>query len=106
VQVDLDAALYTLDQSAAYLRAKITSEKETAVVLDIYSDDGVKAWLNGKLIHENNADRGLVEPPDKVNVTLKRGDNELMLKVTDDIWGWGAMVRMRPAGSLASTSDK
>jgi hypothetical protein len=94
VQVDLDAALYNYDQSAAYLRTKIISERAKQVCLDIYSEDGVKAWLNGKLIHENNADRGLVEPPDKVEVTLNQGDNELMLKVTDDIWGWGAIVRL------------
>ena len=96
IQIDLDKALYHFDQSAAYLRTKIISERQKPVRLEIYSDDGVKAWLNGELIHENNTDRGLVEPPDKVDVTLNQGANELMLKVTDDIWGWGAIVRLQP----------
>lgn len=94
--VNLDKALYQLDQSVGYLRTTIESEEARPARLEIYSDDGVKAWLNGQLIHENNVSRGIVEPPDAVNVTLKRGANELMLKVTDDILGWGAVVRVQP----------
>lgn len=94
--LNLDKVLYGGDQMAAYLRTKIVCDKEKTAQLEIYTDDGVKAWLNGKLIHANNINRGIQEEPDTVAVTLKKGTNHLMLKVTDDVWSWGAIVRLRP----------
>ncbi len=94
--VDLDEALMNFDQAVAYLRTEIISDREKTAQLEIYTDDGVKAWLNGKLVHSNNISRGIQEEPDTVTVTLKKGTNHLMLKVTDDILWWGAIVRLRP----------
>jgi len=31
-----------------------------------------------------------------VAVTLQKGNNHLMLKVTDDVWSWGAIIRLQP----------
>jgi hypothetical protein len=93
--VNLKKSLLNLDQAVAYLRTEITSNSQKTVKLDIYTDDGVKAWLNGNLIHENNISRGIPEVPDTVTVTLKEGTNKLMLKVTEDVWGSGAIVRVR-----------
>jgi len=94
--INLDTAMYNFDQAVAYLRTEIISDIQKPARLEIYTDDGVKAWLNGKLIHENNVSRGIQDEPDVVNVTLKEGTNQLMLKVTDDIWSWGAIVRLQP----------
>ena len=94
--LNLDKVLYGYDQMVAYLRTEIVSDAEKPARLEIYSDDGVKAWLNGKLVHSINISRGIAEEPDKVAVTLKEGTNHLMLKVIDDIWAWGAIVRLRP----------
>lgn len=97
VYLNIDDALYGGDQMVAYLRTQIVSAEEKPVRLEIYTDDGVKAWLNGELIHAINIGRGLPEEPDTVDVTLKKGTNHLMLKVTDDVWSWGAIVRLQPA---------
>ncbi len=94
--LNLDKVLYGGDQMAAYLRTQIVSDEEKPARLEIYTDDGVKAWLNGKLIHANNINRGIPDEPDTVNVTLKEGINHLMLKVTDDVRSWGAIVLLRP----------
>ena len=94
--LNLDKVMYEGDQMAAYLRTEIVSDAQKPAHLEIYSDDGVKAWLNGKLVHSINISRGIQEEPDTVAVTLKEGTNHLMLKVIDDIWGWGAIVRLRP----------
>ena len=94
--LDLDEALMNFDQAVAYLRTEIVSDAEKPARLEIYSDDGVKAWFNGKLVHSINISRGIQEEPDTVAVTLKEGTNHLMLKVTDDIWAWGAIVRLQP----------
>jgi len=93
--------LYNFDQAAAYLRTEIVSEQRKSVRLEINTDDGVKAWLNGKLIHTNNINRGVSVPPDILQITLEPGVNKLMLKVTDSILGWGAVVRVQPTGAEA-----
>ncbi|MHC4370073.1 MAG: LamG domain-containing protein, partial [Planctomycetota bacterium] len=92
--VNISSALLPIDQSVAYLRTEIVSDAQKPVRLEIFTDDGVKAWLNGKVIHENNNSRGIEEQPDAVNVTLNQGLNQLMLKVTEDIWGSRAIVRL------------
>ena len=93
--VNLKKSLLYFDQAVAYLRTEIISSTEKTAHLEIYTDDGVKAWLNGNVIHENNIGRGIPEEPDIVAVTLKEGVNKLMLKVTEDILGSGAIVRVR-----------
>jgi len=97
--VDLDQALYNFDQAVAYVRTEIVSDQRKSARLEINTDDGVKAWLNGKVIHTNNVNRGVSGAPDIVAVTLAPGVNKLMLKVTDSILGWGAVVRLQPAGT-------
>jgi hypothetical protein len=94
--VDLNEALYGFDHAVAYLRTQIVCDKEKPARLEIYTDDGIKAWFNGKMIHANNISREIPEEPDKVTVTLKEGTNQLMLKVTNVSWTWGAVVRVQP----------
>jgi len=104
--LNLDEVLYGGDRMVAYLRTEIVSDAENPARLEIYTDDGVKAWLNGKLVHSINISRGIAEEPDTVAVTLKKGTNQLMLKVTDDIWAWGAIVRLRPVEGAKPTPGK
>jgi hypothetical protein len=79
----------------AYLRTTIESQSERPARLEIFSDDGVKAWLNGKVVHSNNAMRPILPNPDQVNVTLAKGTNYLVLKITQNNLPWGAAVRLR-----------
>lgn len=90
--------LYPGDSRAAYVRTWIHSEKKQAVVLEMGSDDGVKAWLNGKLIHANSIARAAIPGSDKANITLEQGANRLMLKITQNVLGWEFCVRIRKAG--------
>jgi hypothetical protein len=93
--LDLLKELNGGEQRVAYLRTRIESQDQRSVRLEIYSDDGVKAWLNGKMVHANNCFRPIPASPDTVNVTLKKGPNDLMLKVTQNNMPWGAIVLLR-----------
>ena len=95
--LDLLKELNGGEQRVAYLRTKVDSDAERAARLEIFSDDGVKAWLNGKLVHANNCLRPIPADPDAVNVTLKKGSNELMLKITQNNMPWGTIVLLRQA---------
>jgi len=82
------------ENRAAYLRATVTCPEELKAVLELGSDDGVKVWLNGELVHANNASRSLKPGEDKVQITLAAGKNALMLKVINGGTDWGACARI------------
>ncbi len=88
------------DNRVAYLRTKIVSPKEQKARLELGSDDGVKVWLNGQLVHQNNAVRPVQLGQDKVDVTLKEGVNVVLVKLVQDAGQWAMAVRLRtPDGS-------
>jgi HEAT repeat protein len=91
---ELDKVL-SANNSVAYLRTKISSDKEQKVLLEAGSDDGIKIWLNDQVVHGSNVNRGLEPGQDKVEVTLKQGWNTLVLKVTNGTGNWTACARFR-----------
>ena len=92
--MELDRALGG-DNRAAYLRTNVWSDKSRKVLLELGSDDGIKVWLNGQVVHANNATRPASPGQDKVEVTLKQGWNPLLLKVTQGGGEWAVCARIR-----------
>ncbi len=86
---------FTGDNRVAYLRTKIVSPKEQKARLELGSDDGVKVWLNGEVVHANNAVRPVQLGEDKADVTLKEGVNVLLVKLIQDGGQWAMAVRLR-----------
>ena len=78
----------------AYLKTRIFAPQDCDAALLLGSDDGVKAWLNGAVVHANNVDRGLVVDQDIAPIHLKQGPNELLLKITQGGGGWAACARI------------
>lgn len=78
----------------AYLKTQIIAPEACDATLLLGSDDGVKAWLNGKVVHSNNVDRGAVADQDMAPIQLQKGTNDLMLKITQGAGGWGAYARI------------
>jgi len=76
-------------------KSQITSDRDQEARLEVGSDDGVKVWLNDKVVHANNAIRPCTLYEDKVKVTLNRGVNRLLLKVTQGGGEWSACCRLR-----------
>ncbi len=101
--VNLEATYGGLDFVAAYLRTRVWSEVEQEVQLEMGSDDGVKAWLNGELLYDRWGE-GSISPREKrVKARLRNGWNDLMLKVVDQQGGWMGACRIRkPDGSALS----
>lgn len=79
----------------AYLRSRITCPKAQPALLEMGSDDGVKAWLNGKLVHANNAEEPVRAWEGKAPVELVEGTNTLLLKINQSEGGWWACARIR-----------
>ena len=78
-----------------YVLTEIESVTAQPARLEIGSDDAVKAWLNGELVHSNETTRGLTPGEDKVEVTLREGRNALLLKIVQANGGWGFVCAVR-----------
>ncbi len=82
------------EDAVAYLKTRIFTPKARRARLELGSDDGVKAWLNGRMIHENNATRSLIDRQDRIKIDLREGWNELLLKVSQSDGEWGVSARL------------
>ncbi len=72
---------------------------QPGVTLGVSSDDSIKVWLNGEVVHTNATNRGRGGAPsnidgyqDKIEVDLVSGGNLLMVKVSERGGGWGQYV--------------
>ena len=89
------------EQNVAYLKTNVWSDKNREVIFEIGSDDGVKVWVNYKLVHQNNVERGHEPGSDKANGKLKKGWNTVLMKITQGVGGWAAsLVITGPQGEI------
>ncbi len=99
--INLESMYGGRDHVAAYVKTRVWSPKPQEARLELGSDDAIKVWLNGKLVHANYQHRGLQPRQDTVDVNLKEGHNDLMLKVVDHEGGWQFCARIRKPGGSA-----
>jgi len=92
--LELDKAIGGSNR-AAYLRTNLRSPKTQKARLELGSDDGIKVWLNGELVHSSNVTRGISPGQDAVELTLHKGWNKLMMKVTQGQGQWAVCARLR-----------
>ncbi len=87
--VNLTKALGGAEYVVAYAYAEIESIHQRETALRCGSDDGIKVWLNGKVVHENDTQRSHVAGEDSAPIFLQEGTNRLLLKITNMVGGWG-----------------
>ena len=86
---DLNIAVGPVENATAYASASVSVPRESKARLLLGSDDGVKVWHNGKLIHTHKVHRGSEPGQDKIDLDLQEGKNSFLLKVCNDDGGWG-----------------
>lgn len=84
------------DNKVAYIKCKVFSPKAQDAILHVGTDDGVKAFVNGKFVHGVNAGRGVAEE-DTVHIKLNEGWNDLLIKDNNWTGGYAAKARIRAA---------
>ena len=90
---------------AGYAVAYIVADADMPVTLALSTNDQGKAWLNGKPVFTFSSTRTLEKDTDKVDVTLVKGQNILVLKVINEVNNWQACARFLK-GSAPVTSLK
>jgi len=99
--VNLARALGQKEYVTAYVWAQIRMAESRRALLGIGSDDAVKVWLNGKLVHENWIQRPCKKDSDLIPVTFRKGRNHLVLKIQNGSGDWA--FSCRPLGLQALT---
>lgn len=92
--VDLTQFFRQTEWVACYAYTEFVVDSAMDADLRIGSDDSVKVWLNGQLVHQFSGMRGLTVDQDRVRVRLRKGTNRLLLKVTQGGGGWEFCVRL------------
>src|SRR5687768_1199550 len=100
--IDFDSIFNRQDFASAYAYAVIESADARPAMLAIGSDDALKVWHNGKLVHKNWIPRGIVPDNDIVPLSLVKGKNELLIEVQDMEGGWGFTARFLDEKGLTS----
>ena len=78
---------------AGYAVAYVLADTETKATLLLSTNDQGKAWLNGKMIFRFPDTRVLEKDSDRIDVTLMKGQNVLMLKIINEVNNWQACAR-------------
>jgi hypothetical protein len=89
-----------------YARTRIDADREEVRKLEIGYSDDVSVFLNGRILYRGRSAQGFRAPgflgivspeDDAVYLPLKKGENELVLAVSELGGGWGFICRLDPA---------
>lgn len=104
--IDFDSIFKRADYATAYALAEIKADADHTAYLALGSDDAVKVWLNGKVVHNMFVARGLDIDNDLVPLSLVKGSNLLLIKVMDAEGGWGLTARFLDKKGLTNMLGK
>jgi len=99
--IDLSATYGGSDYALAYAVAHVYSENEaTGYSIYLGSDDYVKVWLNGRLLHTwAEGSRGVGQDDDRIEgIALRKGWNKLVIKCVNLRATWGFILRIADEG--------
>ncbi|MBM3308924.1 MAG: hypothetical protein FJY77_01595 [Candidatus Altiarchaeales archaeon] len=78
----------------AYAATYVYSPEDRTINFWYGSDDGVKIWLNNRLVHVNHIHRGTIGVTDKVELNLSKGWNLVVIKIENVVSGWGFYAKL------------
>ena len=91
-RIGLSANRYIDDHSSYALISLESATVQSGVTMRAGSDDSIKIWLNGEVVHNKPVDRGAYDFLDTFEVDLKKGDNLLLVKVSERGGDWSMFV--------------
>jgi len=95
------------DLTVGYAMSYVYSPREQALPLLVGSDDGIKVILNGQEIYRLLKIRPAVPDQDTVTANLRKGWNTLLLKIENNVGGFGCYARfVDPEDALLFSTSK
>ncbi|MHB9133361.1 MAG: hypothetical protein ACYDBB_20025 [Armatimonadota bacterium] len=77
----------------AYAYTRIFSDRDRAVSVFTGSDDTITVWVNGKQVLAKDVYRGAAPDSEQATVQLKKGINDVLVKVCQGSGGWEFYLR-------------
>ena len=81
-------------EAACYALTYLESPQEMDASLGFGSDDGAVVWMNGAEVFRIDTGRAYSSKSDRIPVKLKKGTNELLVKVKQGGGDWGLCVHV------------
>ena len=88
---------------AAYAVAYVLADADMKVTLALSTNDQGKAWVNGNEVFKFVDTRVLEKDTDRVDVSLVKGQNVLVLKVVNEVNDWQGCARFLKDGAPVKT---
>jgi hypothetical protein len=91
-----------------YARTRLEVDRDEVRKLEIGYSDDVSVFLNGEILYRGRSAQGFRDPGflgivspenDAVYLPLKKGENELVLALSELGGGWGFICRLEPAAT-------
>lgn len=92
--IDLRGLFNPVEDVVVYAYAEINMTEAKKLALFLGSDDSVKVWLNGEMIHEVFTGRPLQIDQDDMELDLKKGNNRLLIKIQNMTLDFGFACRI------------
>ncbi len=83
----------SIRNSVGYLYRQVVAGSACEVKVHCGSDDGMRLWLNGKLISDVNAERPLDPDAEEITLSLSKGVNHILMKVSQGAGEWATSFR-------------
>ena len=91
--INLEREIGRFDDVTAYAFTEIESDQDQYVEFGLGSDDSVKVWINGYVVHQYEEGRGVKIDQDRFIVKLNSGKNRCLIKISQGMGGWGFVIR-------------
>ena len=102
--VDLDKIFGSkINWVTAYARITVTAPDEREAQICFGSDDQAKVWLNGEEVFTYSEYRSAAIDQNAISVTLKAGENSILIKVCDERGFWGFYLRLTDTDGVPFT---
>ncbi len=95
--IDLKNYFTPDENSVAYLLTYIYSPTNQFLNIGMGSDDGLKVWINDKLLISKDIYRNAFFDTERKKVFFKKGINKILVKVTQDKDSWRLLFRITPS---------
>ena len=96
--VDFTKIFKTHDEGVAYAYRIFKLDKAEKLKIGVGSNDGVRMWLNGKLVLDHAAKRKAKPNQEILTLPFKKGDNTVLIKVDQFGGGWGMYFSLLKKG--------
>ena len=92
-KINLKKVFTPNDKVVAYAAIWIKSDTEQKKLMGIGSNDGMKVWLNGKMLIKVHKPRTVNIDNEYLSLKLHKGKNLLLIKIEQGFGGWGFVLR-------------